>query len=76
MLPDRIFGWPIVLRHFRSSDASRVQQLAGDRGVSDTTALIPHPYPDGMAEAWIATHDGARVESNTPLPSNGPTKAC
>ncbi len=61
MLPERIFGWPVVLRHFRPGDALRVQQLAGDRAVSDTTALIPHPYRDGMAEAWIATHEDERA---------------
>ncbi len=61
MLPERIFGWPVVLRHFQPADALRVQQLAGDRAVSDTTALVPHPYRDGMAETWIATHEDERA---------------
>jgi ribosomal-protein-alanine N-acetyltransferase len=60
MLPARVLCSPVVLRHFRPGDASRVQQLAGDRAVSDTTAVIPHPYPDGMAAAWIATHEDER----------------
>jgi RimJ/RimL family protein N-acetyltransferase len=36
-----------------------VQQLAGARDVADTTLTIPHPYLDGMAEAWIGTHADA-----------------
>jgi RimJ/RimL family protein N-acetyltransferase len=35
-------------------DAPIVERLAGDRDVASTTRLIPHPYPPGMAEQWLA----------------------
>ncbi|HET9947544.1 MAG TPA: GNAT family N-acetyltransferase [Longimicrobiales bacterium] len=47
----------LVLRPCVPGDASDVRRLAGDPGVSDTTLNIPHPYEEGMAEAWIATHE-------------------
>lgn len=46
----------LLLRGMTLADAQDVQRLAGDRGIAATTALIPHPYPDGAAEQWIATH--------------------
>ncbi len=61
MLPERVLCSPIVLRHFRPDDATGVQQLASERAVSDTTAVVPHPYRDGIAEAWIATHENDRA---------------
>jgi len=60
MLPTRALVWPVVLRPFDTGDAAIVQRLAGERAVADTTAIIPHPYRDGMAEAWIAGHDAER----------------
>jgi RimJ/RimL family protein N-acetyltransferase len=46
----------LVLRPFTLADAADVQRLAGDKAIASTTLNIPHPYEDGMAEAWIGTH--------------------
>jgi [ribosomal protein S5]-alanine N-acetyltransferase len=49
----------LLLRAFTPADAARVQELAGSRDVASTTMTMPHPYEDGMAEAWIAGHAAA-----------------
>jgi RimJ/RimL family protein N-acetyltransferase len=45
---DRLALRPPLLR-----DAARIQKLAGAREVAQGTLVIPHPYPDGAAEAFI-----------------------
>jgi [ribosomal protein S5]-alanine N-acetyltransferase len=59
LLPESLLAGPVALRRFVASDADRVELLAGEYEVAETTALIPHPYPRGGATAWIATHDPA-----------------
>jgi RimJ/RimL family protein N-acetyltransferase len=46
----------LLLRPFRLEDAPDVQRLCGAREIAAATATIPHPYPDGAAEEWIAGH--------------------
>lgn len=45
----------LILRAFRMDDAPRVRELAGEREIAATTAHIPHPYEEGLAEAWIGS---------------------
>ena len=49
----------LELRPFRLRDAPAVQRLAGAREIADTTLTVPHPYDDGVAEQWIASHEAA-----------------
>lgn len=46
----------LVLRPFGPADAPDVQRLAGEFAMADATIHIPHPYQDGVAAEWIATH--------------------
>lgn len=47
----------LILRRPALSDAKVIQQLAGAREIAQWTLTMPHPYPDGAAEAWIARHE-------------------
>jgi RimJ/RimL family protein N-acetyltransferase len=54
----------LTLRAFTRADAPIVQRLAGDRAIADTTLNIPHPYGNGVAESWIASHDALRAQGS------------
>ena len=56
----------LLLRPYRPRDAADLQRLAGDRRIAATTATIPHPYPDGAAEAFIGAQE-ARWRDGTHL---------
>jgi RimJ/RimL family protein N-acetyltransferase len=49
------------LRWPRASDAARIAELAGDRGVAQMTARIPHPYPPGAAAEFVLTARAANL---------------
>ena len=45
----------LLLRPFVLGDAPVVQHLAGDWEVASKMLNLPHPYPNGLAEAWIGS---------------------
>lgn len=51
----------LILRPFRPGDAAEVRRLAGEREIAANTLTIPHPYPEGAAEEWIASHPPAHA---------------
>lgn len=66
----------LCLRPFRLGDAPEIQRLAGQREIAETTAAIPHPYENGMAEEWINSHDqqvknGSAYHWAVTLPEDG-----
>jgi ribosomal-protein-alanine N-acetyltransferase len=54
----------LVLRPLHPSDAPTLQTLCGNWNVARMLAVVPHPYPDGLAESWIATHADARADGS------------
>lgn len=44
----------LLLRPFVLDDAPAVQRLASAYEIAENTLLIPHPYPEGAAAAWIS----------------------
>jgi RimJ/RimL family protein N-acetyltransferase len=56
MLAPSIQTARFILRPFSEADSKRVQILAGNPLIAATTGAVPHPYKDGMAEAWISQH--------------------
>jgi RimJ/RimL family protein N-acetyltransferase len=52
----------LILRPFALADAEIVRELAGAPEIYATTLNIPHPYEEGVAEKWIATHASNHYE--------------
>lgn len=52
----------LLLRAFTPDDAPAVHELVSPREVAAPLDAMPHPYPEGAAAEWIATH-AARAEA-------------
>ena len=46
----------LILRECALEDAPNVQRLIGEWEVAYSLLIVPHPYEEGMAQDWIATH--------------------
>lgn len=54
----------LTLRPFRPDDAAALQHHCGNPNVARMTSRIPHPYPDGAAEQWIAAQNRSRDDGD------------
>jgi [ribosomal protein S5]-alanine N-acetyltransferase len=50
----------LLLRPLNLADAPSIREKASDWAIANTTISIPHPYPDGEAERYIARQLAAR----------------
>lgn len=74
-MPPELRSPRLLLRPFVAADAADVRRQAGDARVAVAAAAIPHPYPEGAAESWIATHLPlwrARREAHFAIVPSGP----
>lgn len=62
----------LILRKLETTDAKRIEELAGDYDVAKTTLNIPHPYPKGSALVFI--HSVIESESKGKLVTFALTK--
>jgi RimJ/RimL family protein N-acetyltransferase len=57
-----------LLRLPEEQDAVLIETFAGDPAVAATVPTIPHPYPPGGAEHWVArAREAARRDERYPL---------
>ena len=54
LIPPVIKTARLVLRPLQDSDAGLIKLYVGDERVALNLAVVPHPYPDGAAESYIA----------------------
>lgn len=52
----------LLLRPFVTADAPRVRALIGAWAVTRMLSRVPFPYPEGLAEEWIAKHNTSRAK--------------
>jgi RimJ/RimL family protein N-acetyltransferase len=50
----------LLLRPLKLSDASAIQKAASARKIADTMISLPHPYPAGEAERYVARQQDER----------------
>jgi RimJ/RimL family protein N-acetyltransferase len=48
------------LRPLEQSDMFAIQRAAGSREIADTMISLPHPYPAGEAECYVARQQASR----------------
>ena len=51
----------LTLRPLEMDDAAAVRAHCGNWSVARMLARVPHPYPEGLAEQWIAGHEAERA---------------
>ncbi len=61
-LSEQLVTERLILRRLTLADAPSIQEHCGNWNIASKLSRVPHPYPDGAAEIWIAAHDAARAE--------------